>query len=313
MNLLDINKRFPTEKAALDHLAKVRWGENPTCPYCGSDRVTNMPGQLRYHCNAENRSYSVRANSIFEESRLDIRKWFYGIALMMNAKKGLSAMQFSRDVGVTYKTAWYCLMRIRCALADQEVFLHSIVQVDEAFVGGKPRKGGNAYFTSLKDKNKRGRGTKKAKVVVMVEQRKGGKAIAKMVPNLTSQQLTELLKKNIHQKQSIVVTDKYRGYNKLDQFFNHITIEHSEEFSKNGINLNKAEGFIGLLKRGLIGQYHKLSMKYLPFYLAEFTFRYNHNLDKKVWDKAIELSIEKNKCMLRYKCDPSKPVKVCDI
>lgn len=312
MNLLEINKKFPTEEDALQHLAKVRWGDKVICPYCGSDRVSEMPGQ-RYHCNAENRSFSVRAGSIFEETRLDIRKWFYAIALMLNAKKGLSAMQVHRDVGVTYKTAWYCLMRIRCAMADEDEILHSIVQVDEAFIGGKPRKGGNRYFNSLLPKNKRGRGTSKAKIVVMVEQRKGGKAIAKMTPSLTSQHLTALLKANISQKNSIVVTDEYKGYNKLDQFFNHITINHSEEYSRNGINLSKADGFITILNRGLIGQYHKLSLKYLPFYLAEFTWRYNHNLDKKVWDKAIELSMDKNKCMLRYKCNPGKAVKVCEL
>lgn len=310
MNLLEINKKFPTEKDALKHLEKVRWGKEVICPYCNSNRITYKEGELRYHCNEENRNFSVRAGSIFEESRLDIRKWFYGISLMLNAKKGLSAMQFSRDVGVTYKTAWYCLMRIRCALADQVPFLQSVVQVDDAFIGGKPRKDGNFMTTKV---SKRGRGTSKTKLVVMVESRKGGQAVAKVVPELTSQQLSKLLQKHIRKTNSIVVTDKYRGYNKIDQFFNHVTVNHSQEFSKNGINLNRAEGFIGLLKRGLIGQYHKLSIKYLPFYLAEFTFRYNHMLDKKVFDKALELAIDKNKCMLRYKCSPNKPVKICEI
>ena len=310
MNLLELHNKYPTEKSALLHLEKMRWGGKVICPFCGSDRITYKQGELRYHCNEENRNFSVRTGSIFEESRLDIRKWFYGIALMLNAKKGLSAMQFSRDVGVTYKTAWYCLMRIRCAMADQDVMLHSIVQVDDAFVGGKPRKDGNFMTAKV---NKRGRGTNKTKLVVMVEGRKGGKAIAKVVPDLTSQQLTKMLQQHVRKETSIVVTDKFRGYNKIDQFFNHITINHSEEYSRRGITLNRAEGFIGLLKRGLIGQYHKLSIKYLPFYLAEFTFRYNHMLNKKVFDKAVELAIEKNKCLLRYKCNPSKPVHVCEI
>lgn len=314
MNLLQINKKYPTEKDALGHLANVRWPDDKViCPYCGSDRISVKKKELRFICMDENRSFSVRAGTIFEETRLDIRKWFYALALMLNAKKGISAMQLHRDIGVSYKTAWYCLMRIRCAMADQDEMLHSIVQVDEAYLGGRPKKGSSKYFTSLQPKNKRGRGTRKAKVVVMVEQRKGGKAIARMTPALTSQQLMKLLKNNIEQKTSIVVTDKYRGYNKLDQFFNHITVDHSEEYSRQGIDLNKAEGFISLLKRGLVGQYHKLSMKYLPFYLAEFTWRYNHSLDKKIWDKAIELTVEKNKCMLRYKCNPGKSVKVCEL
>src|SRR6266404_4765684 len=107
MRLATLYKKFPTERAALEHLEKVRWNGKIICPYCGSDRVTVMPNQLRYHCNAENRSFSVRAKSIFEESRLDIRTWFLAIALMLNAKKGISAMQVMRDLGISYKTAWY--------------------------------------------------------------------------------------------------------------------------------------------------------------------------------------------------------------
>jgi transposase-like protein len=281
MKLSDIYKKFPAEKDALQHLAKVRWGNKVICPYCNSDRVTYMPRQFRYHCNAENRSFSVKAGTIFEESRLDLRKWFYAIALMLNAKKGLSTMQVYREAGVTYKTAWYCLMRIRCALADQEGILHSVVGAGKAFISGKPRK--------------------------------AGKAIAKEIPGMVSQQLTGLLKKNIHQQQRINGARKYRGYNKLDEFFNQLAIEHSKEFSKEGINLNRTGGFIGLLKRGLTGLHHKLAMKYLPLYLAEFVFRYNQNLDKKVWNKEIELRLEKDKCMLRYKYKPDKPIKVCDL
>jgi hypothetical protein len=279
---------------------------------CDSERVTVIPDELRYHCNKENRSFSVRAKTIFEESRLDIRQWFYAVMLMLNAKKGLSALQLSRDVGTTYKTAWYVAMRIRCAMADQHEMLHSIVQVDTAMIGGKPRKGGDFMINKL-NPSKRGWGSPKQKLIVMVEGRKGGKAVAELIPNQTSETLSNMLKQYIQKDTSIVVTDAAPAYAKLDTFFNHIMVNHSEEYSKRGINLNRAEGFIGLLKRGLIGQYHKLSIKYLPFYLAEFTFRYNHMLDKKVFDKALELAIDKKKCMLRYKCTPHNHVKICDL
>jgi transposase-like protein len=312
MNLIDIMKKYPTEKAALLHLEKVRWSDRITYPYCGSDRITFKLDELRYHCNEENRNFSVRAKTIFEETRLDIRKWFYAVALMLNAKKGMSAMQLQRDLGVSYKTTWYCAMRIRCAMADQHVFLHSVVQVDTAMIGGKPRKGGDFMINKLTP-SKRGWGSSKQKLIVMVEGRRGGKAIARLIPNQTSETLSNMLKQYMHKDTSIVVTDAAPAYSKLDTFFNHIMVNHSEEYSKNGINLNRAEGFIGLLKRGLIGQYHKLSIKYLPFYLAEFTFRYNHMLDKKVFDKALELAIDRKKCMLRYKCSPNKPVKICDL
>lgn len=311
MNILAIHKKFPTEESALLHLEKIRWADGKIlCPFCNSDRITRTKNDFRYHCNAENRSFSVRAKTIFEESRLDIRSWFFAIALMLNAKKGISAFQLKRDLGISYKTAWYCLMRIRCCLTDQVDFLKGIVQVDEAFLGGKPQK--SNFGTSIV-KSKRGRGTGKNKILVMVEQGKGGKSVAQLVPNLTSETLMTTLKRYIKKDISIVVTDKYSGYAKLDEYFNHITIKHSEQFSKGKFNVNKAENFISLIKRGLIGQYHKLSAKYLPFYLAEFTFRYNHNLNKDSFDDAIELAINKNKCMLRYKCNPTKSIQICEI
>jgi len=132
--------KYPTHQKALEHLEKVRWGDEVISPYCGSDSVTKFKNELRYHCNAENKSFSVRAGTIFEDSRLDVRKWYYAIALMLNAKKGISAMQLSRDLDVTYKTAWYCAMRIRCAMADQGGFLHGVVEADIAYIGGKPQK-----------------------------------------------------------------------------------------------------------------------------------------------------------------------------
>lgn len=311
MTILELHKRFPTEKDALMYLEKVRWADGKiTCPFCNSQRVTRMKSELRYHCNAENRTFSVRAKTIFDETRLDIRSWFYTVALMLNAKKGISANQLKRDLGVSYKTAWYCLMRIRCALTDQVDFLKGVVQVDEAFLGGKPRK---SNFGTTIQKSKRGRGTSKEKIVIMVEEGKGGKSVAKLVPNLTSETLMNTLKKYIKKDVSIVVTDEYKGYAKLDEFFNHITVKHSKQFAKGKVSVNKAENFIGLLKRGLVGQYHKLSAKYLPFYLAEFTFRYNNSLGKDSFHKAIELALENNKCMLRYKCNPNKEVEVCSI
>ena len=311
MTIIELHKKFPSQKDALRHLENVRWPEGKViCPFCQSNRITKMKSELRYHCNKENRTFSVRAKTIFEDSRLDIRSWFFAVALMLNAKKGISANQLKRDLGITYKTAWYCLMRIRCALADQVNFLQGIVQIDEAFLGGKPQK--DNFGTTIQ-KSKRGRGTLKNKILVMVEQKKGGKSIAKLMPNLTSETLLTALKKYIKKDLSILVTDKYKGYSKLDDYFNHITINHSKQFSKDKISINKAENFIGLLKTGLVGQYHKLSAKYLPFYLSEFTFRYNNSLDKNSFSKAIELSVNKGKCMLRYKCNTNNHVEICQL
>ena len=311
MRLATLYKKFPTERDALEHLEKVRWNGKITCPFCGSDRVTVMSSQLRYHCNEENRSFSVRAKSIFEESRLDIRTWFLAIALMLNAKKGISAMQVSRDLGITYKTAWYCLMRIRCAMADQGDFLKGLVEVDVAKIGGKPRK--NQFLQTINT----GKGTKiskKVNILAAVERGKHGKVKAQLIPNTTSETLMEVLKKNVKSDISVLITDDAKSYHALDKEFDRLFVTHSKEFTKGTVSINKVEGFFSLMKRGLIGQYHKLSVKYLPFYLSEFTYRYNHRLDENSFENTLELAIEKDKCMLRYKCQPDKKsVEICKL
>lgn len=309
MNIFDINKHFKTEKDALIYLEKLRWKGHITCPFCGSDDVWIDKKELRYRCYTEGRSFSVMARTIFEETRLDLRKWFQAIALMLNAKKGISAMQVSRDLGVSYKTAWYCLMRIRCAFAGQEELLHGIIETDVAFLGGKPRKG-NLFEIRHHKKGKR---SSKARIVAGVERGKKGKVFVKMIPDTTAETLMKVMKENIGKETSIVITDNAKAFQSMDKEFNRLFVTHGKEFSKAGVSINKVEGFFSLMKRGLIGQYHKLSVKYLPFYLAEFTYRYNHSLDKKSWNKAIELAIVKRKCMLRYKCDPHKKVEICKI
>lgn len=309
MNIFDINKKFRTEKDALIYLERLRWKGHITCPFCGSDDVWVNKKELRYYCYAENRSFSVLARTIFEETRLDIRKWFQAVALMLNAKKGISAMQVSRDLGVSYKTAWYCLMRIRCAFAGQEELLHGIVEADVAFLGGKPRK---KNLFKLRH-HKPGKRSPKAKIVAGVERGKKGRVFVKMIPDTTSETLMKVMKKNIGKQTAILITDNDRAFQKLDQEFNRLFVTHSKEFSKAGVSINKVEGFFSLMKRGLIGQYHKLSAKYLPFYLAEFTYRYNQSLNKKAFQKAIELAIEKNKCMIRYKCRPHEKVDICKV
>lgn len=311
MNIFELTKRFPTERAALEHLEKVRWHGKVICPFCGSDRVTPRPLELRYNCNNENRSFSILARTIFEGSHLDIRVWFQAINLMLNAKKGLSALQVKRDLGITYKTAWYCLMRIRCAMADHPVKLRGMVEVDTVEIGGKPRK--DNYLKTINT----GKGTKtiekKMNIIAAVERGKHGKVMAEVIPNTTGEVLLEVLKKNIRSETAILVTDNANTYNMVDKEFNRLFVTHTKQFSEDGVSINKVEGFFSLLNRGLIGQYHKLSLKYLPFYLAEFTFRYNNNLNKKSLDKAIELAIEKNKCMLRYKCNAKTSVEICTV
>src|SRR4051812_25289340 len=118
MNIVQIYRKYPTEAACVEHLEIVRWKGKPICPYCKSDKSTPMPNEARHHCNTCNTTFSVTVGTIFHNTKLDLQKWFLGVSLMLNAKKGLSARQLSRDLEVNKNTAWYMAMRIRKAMLD---------------------------------------------------------------------------------------------------------------------------------------------------------------------------------------------------
>lgn len=295
MNIHEIHKRFPTQKNCIEHLAYLRWKDSVYCPSCGTENVTQFKNELRWHCNKENKSFSVLKDTIFEATRLPLQKWFYAIHLMLSAKKGISVLQLSRNMNVAYNTAWYMSMRIRCAMADQTHILEGIIQSDSTYVGGKPRKP-NKQTTKIK--NKRGKGTKKEQIIGYVEQKPGGKVVVKHIKkDVETVELLKLLKKNIKLDKSILITDEGKEYTKeFDKIVQKLTIKHKQQFSKNGINTNTIESFWAIIKRGITGQYHHLSKRYLPFYIAEFAYRYNNRNNPKMFAETLENSTKEEKC-----------------
>jgi transposase-like protein len=281
-NIVSIYKRFPTEAACLAHIEAARWKGRPACPYCTSDRVTKAKDDWRYHCNACNTSFSVTVNTIFHHTRLDLQKWFLAVVLMLNAKKGLSARQLARDIDVNKNTAWYVNMRIRRAMAEgpERELLTGICEMDETYVGGKPRKGGPPLT--------RGRGTKKQPVVGIIE--RGGKVraqVAKRKNGLTAKRLETLVRQNVAVAESTVYTDQFRSYFGLSRFVKHGVVDHSVCYADGDINTNSIESFWALLKRGIVGQYHQVSVRHLPQYLNEFCYRFNNRKSADVFDVTI--------------------------
>ena len=171
MNILELITKFPNQEACVKHLEKVKWGDKPTCPYCGSVTTYRRTKDLRHNCRDCSSAFSVTIGTIFHNSHIDLQKWFILMALMMNAKKSLSACQASRDLGLRRPTVWSMMHRIRQAMnSDQMNLLSGIVEMDETYVGGKPRK--EIKKDDSDDDitpNKRGRGTKKECVVGIVE------------------------------------------------------------------------------------------------------------------------------------------------
>ena len=142
MNIIQIFEKFPTQKSCISHLEEKRWGHEPKCPYCGSENTNHLKNQLRHHCNGCRKSYSVTVGTIFHDTKIPLQKWFLLISLMLNAKKGLSACQAARDINIRRPTVWSMMHRIRKSMQDDGVLLSGIIEMDETYVGGKPRKSG---------------------------------------------------------------------------------------------------------------------------------------------------------------------------
>lgn len=140
MNIIDIYKMFPIQDSCIEYLEILRWNKKPTCPYCKSKNSTPMPNEKRHHCNNCNTSYSVTVGTIFHKTKLDLQKWFLAITLILNAKKGMSSRQLARDLNVNKNTAWYMGMRIRRAMIEQRELMNGFIEIDETYIGGKPRK-----------------------------------------------------------------------------------------------------------------------------------------------------------------------------
>jgi transposase-like protein len=197
MNILEIMQRWPTHEAAVRHLEKVRWNGRPVCPYCESAKTCSHASKdhalPRWQCEDCHRAFTVTVGTIFHHTHLPLNKWFLALAVMLNAKKNVSNAQLARDLGLPYKTAWSLALRIRTAMITdpaQKSLFHGIVEMDEVYIGGKPRKGNGPKSAKP---SKRGRGTKKLPVVGIVERH--GRVITKAFDGvrLTQKHLNSIL------------------------------------------------------------------------------------------------------------------------
>lgn len=269
-----------TETEARDLLESARWPNGAKCPRCESDQVTKLGGKSAekglWKCRGCRKNFTVRIGTIFEESPLPLRDWVYAVARMVSSKKGISAHQLHRELGVTYKTAWFMCHRIRAAMAnspDGGPFM-GVVESDEAYVGGKPRK-----------KNRRGHRpgmqgkSKKVPVQVLVE--RDGRKRTKVVPNVKAHNLRKNLIETVDPSAEIH-TDENKAYRSATKgFAGHESVNHGiyEYFRIEGdkvVTTNSAESSFAILKRGIYGTFHHVSGKHLQRYCDEFDFRWNN-------------------------------------
>lgn len=302
-NMKDLFAKFSDETVCREHLIKQRWPDgNIVCQYCGHKKCYRIEGGERFKC-ANNKCYKrfrVTVGTIFESSNIPLTTWFPAMYLILNHKKGISSCQLARDLGVTQKTAWFMLHRIREQLkANNSPMLSGTVEVDETFVGGIVGNMSKKRRAALRTENG-GTAQNKTMVVGMLE-REGNLKFMAMGKETGSHVLQPLVRANVD-RNAALITDSSANYEGLSkQYLSHEVVNHSnqEYVRPNGIHTNSIEGAFSLLKRSIIGIYHHVTPKHLSRYCDETAFRYN---TRKVTDPTrFDLSLTMVEGRLRYK------------
>ncbi|QYJ67677.1 IS1595 family transposase [Flavobacterium litorale] len=267
-SLLQLIDTLRTDEDCRTFLENAIWGDSPICPHCGliDDRHYKLKfgGTFTgtYKCRSCKIRFNIRTGTMFEGSHIPLRKWFLAIYLFLSHKKGISSIQLHKDIGVTQKTAWFMLHRIRCNCEDKiEVNFDTETQIDETYVGGKAR-----------GKRAQGRSLIKTPVMGLLS---NGKVKTIVIPNASAWTLKTVIY-HLVKFGSTIVTDGWKGYQGLHKSYNHKVIRHNQGiYVEDGYHTNSIEGFWSHLKRGIIGVYHLVSRKHLHKYCEEFTYRYN--------------------------------------
>jgi transposase-like protein len=278
--LLEAIQYFNDEQICIDAVASMRWPNGAACPHCTADMPYYLDTQKRWKCRKCRRQFSVKVGTIFEDSAVLLKKWLPALWLLCNCKNGVSSYEIARDLGVTQKTAWFMLQRLRLVLKDG--FAIKIggdggpVEIDETFVGGNLR---NMHKDKKLRYQKRGGSHGKAVVMGMLE-RDTRKVRAKVIPNVKRDTLqNEIL--NAVEHKATVYTDGWTGYDNLAaKDFIHETVNHIDEYVRGQIHTQGIENFWSLLKRGLKGTYVAVEPFHLDRYIDEQAFRYNNRATK---------------------------------
>ena len=294
MNLIEVMERFPDQEACIEHLERIRWKDKPVCPHCGSIDIVRKKedgvGRVgRYNCHDCGASFKVTCGTVFHGTKIPLQKWFLAVALIVNAKKSLSSYQLARDLDLKQKAAWYLQTRIRAEMANKTnpIVLQGIIEADETYIGGKPRKENKKED---REPAPRGRGTPKIAVIGAVE--RGGQVVAEVAKGLTGRDILEFIRRVVNVKESELMTDENRAYNALSSQLKHHVINHQEQYVDGDKHTNTIEGFWGLLKKAYFGSHHHYSVEYTPLYVAERCYVYNNRHRETIFWKFLDESMK---------------------
>jgi transposase-like protein len=265
INLVELIDRFHSEDSCRARLEELRWPEGVECPRCDSKSIARMEDRHQYQCRSCRYQFSVTAGTIFHDTHLPLWKWFLAVYLIVESKKGISANQLKRMIGVTYKTAWHLAHRIRDALNEVDAqLLRGIVEVDETFAGGE-----------VKGK---GRGYKGNKTVVVGAMQRNGNICLQVVRGTDRETLHGFIRENTAGDTEAIYTDEWSAYKGIaDKDTKHEAVKHRDkEWARGEVHTNSIEKVWSLLNRSIVRSYHQVSAKHLDAYLDELEFRFNN-------------------------------------
>jgi hypothetical protein len=273
MTIAQFEVTFPDEEACRAYLVARRWPKGVCCPRCGNARVYALASGYHWQCTAcapggsKGYRFSHLAGTIFENTNKPLREWFKVVHLMLSRKKGISALQIQRMMGFgSYGTAHSMCHKIRAALVEPETKLGGIVEVDETFIGGKAKK-----------RDRMPGPTASGKMIVVGAIKRKGNVIARVIQNVRRSMLESFVNEAVSEKVSLLCTDQWTGHSELSKDYPHATVDHAKhQYVVGAVHTQTVEGFWSILKRGIVGSFHKLSAKYMPLYVAEFQLRYNN-------------------------------------
>lgn len=281
--------QFTTDDECRKVLEELRWPEGVTCPRCGGQKHQHDTKRHTYDCAGCGYQFSVLAGSVFHDTKLPLRKWFVATYLMCESKKGMSANQLKRTLGVSYKTAWFLCHRIRAAMGAVTVHqLNGIIEMDETFHGGKPRFPRRDFITG---RPLQGYDPKRPKAIVLGALQRAGDVRIRVAPNRYREELKAFIASEISPDAEAVMTDEWGSYKGIvaDGNTRHETVNHSKkEYVRGDVTTNGIESVWSLFKRSVIGSYHQVSAKHLDAYLDELEWRFNNRDNARLFPDTLK-------------------------
>ena len=289
-NLLTLIDHYGTDEACRELLERLRWPNGAACPRCGSVGVSELRKRPVYDCNDCRYQFSVTAGTIMHDSHLPLRKWFIAIYLMCESKKGISALQLKRTIGVAYRTAWHLCHRIREAMANDPLegpTLFGVIEVDETYVGGKT--------------TGKGRGYRGNKTIVAGAIQRDGLVRLERIPDVRRKTLHGFIRRTVKDQAEALYTDELASYLGIeDGDTRHETVNHgADEWVVGDVHTNSIEGVWSLFKRSIVGSFHKVSSKHIDRYLSELEWRFNNRGNDHIFIDALSRVVRTDKLTYR--------------